>query len=56
MSEVTVSAKDKKKSKADRDKRSDVRASTDKDAEVLEWAIRKSQAEERKKAIQVVSK
>jgi hypothetical protein len=52
MSEVTVSAKDKKKSKnkTDRDRRSDVRANTDQDAEVLEWAIKKSQPEERKKA------
>ncbi len=48
MSEVTVSAKDKKKSKTDRDRSSDVRSSVDKDAEDLERAIRKSQKEERR--------
>jgi hypothetical protein len=50
MSEVTVSPKDKKKSKTDRDKRCEVRTSSDKDKEALEWAIKKSQAEERRKA------
>ncbi len=49
-SEVTVSAKDKKKSKTDRDRRFDVRTGADKDAEDLERVIRKSQKEERKKA------
>ncbi len=50
MSEVTVSAKDKKKSKTDKDRRSDVRIGADRDVEDLERAIRKSQKEERKKA------
>jgi hypothetical protein len=49
-SEVTVSAKEKKRSKTDRDKRSEVRTSSDKDKEALEWAIRNSQKEEKKKA------
>jgi hypothetical protein len=49
-SEVTVSAKEKKKSKTDRDKRSEVKTSSDKDKEALEWAIRNSQKEEKKKA------
>jgi hypothetical protein len=42
MGEVTVSAKDKKKSKTDRDKRSEVRSGSDKDNEALGWAIRQS--------------
>jgi hypothetical protein len=49
-SEVTVSAKDKKKSKTDRDKKSEVGTNSDKDKEALEWAIRTSQKEERRKA------
>ena len=49
-SEVEVSAKDKKKSKKDRDKRSEGRTKSDKDKEALEWAIKKSQKEERKRA------
>jgi hypothetical protein len=51
-SEATVSAKDKKKSKTDRDKRSEVRTSSDKDKdkEALEWAIKRSQAGERRAA------
>jgi hypothetical protein len=40
MSEVTGSAKDKMKSKTDKDKRSEVRTSADKDKEALEWAIK----------------
>ena len=47
MGEVTVSAKDKKKSKTDRDKRSEVRTGSDKDNEALEWAIRQSQKEDK---------
>ncbi len=50
MGEVTVSAKDKKKSKTDRDKRSEVRTGSDKDKEALEWAIKQSQAEDRRRA------
>jgi hypothetical protein len=46
MSEVTVSAKDKKKDKTDRDKRSQNRS--DKDSEDIERAIRNSQKAERK--------
>jgi len=49
-SEVEVSAKEKKKSKKDRDKRNETRANSDKDKEALEWAIRKSQKEDRKRA------
>ena len=50
MGEVTVSAKDKKKSKTDRDKRSEVRTGSDKDIEALEWAIRQSQKEDKRRA------
>ncbi len=49
MGEVTVSAKDKKKSKTERDKRSEVRTGSDKDKEALEWAIKQSQAEDRRR-------
>ena len=49
MGEVTVSAKDKKKSKTDRDKRSEVRTGSDKDNEALGWAIRQSQKEDRRR-------
>ncbi len=48
-SEVTVSVKDKKKSKTDRDKRSEVRTNFDKDKEALELAIKRSQVEERRR-------
>jgi hypothetical protein len=50
MGEVTVSAKDKKKSKNDRDKRSEVRTGSDKDKEALERAIKQSQKEDRRRA------
>jgi hypothetical protein len=50
MSEVTVSAKDKKKDKTDRDKRSQKRSVPDKEKEKLEEAIKKSQRAERKLA------
>jgi hypothetical protein len=50
MSEVTVSAKDKKKDKTDRDKRSQNRSDSDKDKEDLEKTIRKSQKADRKLA------
>ena len=45
-----MSAKEKKKSKKDRDKRSEARTNADKDKEALEWAIRKSQKDDRKRA------
>ncbi len=48
MSEVTVSAKDKKKDKTDRDKRSQNRSSSDKEKEELEEATRKSLKADRK--------
>jgi hypothetical protein len=50
MSEVTVSAKDKKKDKTDRDKRSQNRSSSDKEKEEIEEATRKSLKAERKAA------
>ena len=50
MSEVTVSAKDKKKDKTDRDKRSENRTSSDKEKEEIEEATRKSLKAERKAA------
>jgi hypothetical protein len=48
MSEVTVSAKDKKKDKTDRDKRSQNRSVPDKEKEDIEEAIKESQRAERK--------
>jgi hypothetical protein len=50
MSEVTVSAKDKKKDKTERDKRSQNRSGSDKENEDLEEATRKSLKAERKMA------
>ncbi len=50
MSEVTVSAKDRKKDKKDRDKRSQNRSASDKEKEELEEATRKSLKAERKLA------
>jgi hypothetical protein len=50
MSEGTVSAKDKKKDKTDRDKRSHSRSDPDKEKEDLARAIRKSQKADRKRA------
>ncbi len=50
MSEVTVSAKGKKKDKTDRDKRSENRAVPDKEKEYIEEATRKSLKGERKAA------
>ncbi len=50
MSEVIVSAKDKKKDKTDRDKRSQNRLVSNKEKEDLEEAIKKSQKAERKLA------
>ena len=50
MSEVTVSAKDKKKDKTDRDKRSENRSCSDKEKEEIEEATRKSLKAERKAA------
>jgi hypothetical protein len=50
MGEVTVSAKDKKKDKTDRDKRSQNRTGSDKEKEELEEATRKSLKAERKLA------
>ena len=50
MSEVTVSAKDKKKDKTDRDKRSQNRSCSDKEKEEIEKATRKSLKAERKAA------
>ena len=50
MSEVTVSAKDKKKDKTDRDKRSQNRSCSDKEKEEIEEATRKSLKAERKAA------
>ena len=50
MGEVTVSAKDKKKDKTDRDKRSQNRTHSDKEREELEKATRKSLKAERKAA------
>jgi hypothetical protein len=50
MSEVTVSAKDRKKDKTDRDKRSQNRSSSDKEKEEIEEATRKSLRAERKAA------
>jgi hypothetical protein len=50
MSEVTVSAKYKKKDKTDRDKRSQSRSDPDKEKEDLARAIRKSKKANRKLA------
>ena len=50
MSEGTVSAKDKKKDKTDRDKRSQNRSCSDKEKEEIEEATRKSLRAERKAA------
>jgi hypothetical protein len=50
MSEVTVSAKDKKKDKTNRNKRSQNRSASDKEKEELEEATRKSLKAERKLA------
>jgi hypothetical protein len=50
MSEVTVSAKDKKKDKTDRDKRSENRSCPNKEKEEIEEATRKSLKAERKAA------
>jgi hypothetical protein len=50
MGEVTVSAKDKKKDKTDRDKRSQNRSTSDKEKEKLEETTRNSLKAERKAA------
>jgi hypothetical protein len=50
MGELTVSARDKKKDKTDRDKRSQNRTHSDKEKEELEEATRKSLRAERKAA------